>query len=157
MNAQEKINRISEISNSNLSDVLKLNLLQDVLNKTSETSVETSNQIKPVKARKTVKSVKRDGRATKNEITLSFLKNGATKDEIVNGIVKVYPESDRETIEKTTARRLNSYLKNEFGIVVEKTVVNGNKVFSIPSESSYIKMNSDEEKAYEEENKKFES
>ena len=119
MNAQEKrIQIISEIANSNLSDELKLKLIQEAAQEAAQT-VETAQTVK--KPRKAVQTVKRDGRPTKNDITLSFLTTGSTFNEIVNGILEVYPESDRGTIEKTTARRLNSYLKNEFGIEVKKS------------------------------------
>ena len=106
--AQEKINQISEISNSNLSETLKLDLVRDVLNKTSETSLETSKPSETIKTRKTVQTVKRDGRPLMKYITRELLSScaGATEKEIVDTLSNLYPEKEVGTIEKTTKRRL---------------------------------------------------
>ena len=106
--AQEKINQIAEISKSNLSEALKLELIRQASIEASEALTTASNQIKPVKARKTVQGVKRDGRPLMKYITRELLEScaGATEKEIVDTLSNLYPEKEIGTIEKTTKRRL---------------------------------------------------
>jgi len=107
--AQEKINQIAEISQSNLSEALKLELIRQASIEASEALTTASNQTEAVKASiKPRKAVKRDGRPLMKYITRELLSScaGVTEKEVVNTLSNLYPEKEVGTIEKTTKRRL---------------------------------------------------
>ena len=108
-NAQEnQIQKISEISTSGISESLKLELIQTILNSSPSSPSSPELTVKPVKARKTVQTVKRDGRPLMKYITRELLTScaGVTEKEVVNTLSNLYPEKEVGTIEKTTKRRL---------------------------------------------------
>ena len=104
MKAQEKIQIISEISSSNLSDGLKLKLIREAAQEAAQAAQTDQAGKKP---RKAAQPVKRDGRPTLTFISLENLQScaGTTIAETVSDILHVYPEKTVKTVTDTTIRR----------------------------------------------------
>ena len=107
-NAQEnQIQKISEISTSGISESLKLELIQTILNSSPSSPSSPELTVKPVKARK-ARQARPGGVKSKNAITLELLRSSGTGlDEVVQAILTSYPDDDKETIIRTSQRRLN--------------------------------------------------
>ena len=84
-----------------------------------------------------VKSETSLGRPNIDGLTLNLLRrtNGVTIEDIVNTVLREYPEKNRDVLFSTTKRRLGGYLKNKVGVnIVKRTDENGDTFYRIPSE-----------------------
>ena len=61
-------------------------------------------------------------RVTIDSVTMDMLRRpgGATKAELVSALVKAFPGHPEKTLESTTKRRIQHYLKNKFGVKINK-------------------------------------
>jgi len=103
-----QIEKISQISQSNLDVNLKLEMIQTILNQALSSPSSPESPVKGKKPRKTVQAVKRDGRPLMKYITRELLSScaGVTENEIVTTLLQFYPEKSIKVVTNTTKRRL---------------------------------------------------